>query len=143
MQSKYKETECVQGMRTVIDLARRELSLRTNNSPNEACSSEYFGAGTDETVFLTLTAKICNVGKHPGLHAKLHCSGNGSSYDLTCAALSHRMYHIRGGSFTPEHRPRWNFHVVTKLEVRSKGEGCGLRVRHSRLIDRKTNLASS
>lgn len=76
----------------MINLARRELSLWTNDSPDEARSSKHFCIGTDETAPLSWAADIWNVGKHPRLYAELHSSGDDSSYDLTCTAVSHRMH---------------------------------------------------
>ena len=92
VQIRYAEPQCIHGVRTVINLARRELSLWTNDSPDETRSSEHFCIGTDETAFLSWAAHIWNVGKHPRLHTELYSSGDDSSYDLTCTAVSHRTH---------------------------------------------------
>jgi hypothetical protein len=76
----------------VIDLACCELSLRTNDSPDEARGSEHFGIRAGKPVFLTCAAEIWNVGKHPRLHTELRRSGDDGSYDLTYAVVSYRTH---------------------------------------------------
>jgi hypothetical protein len=47
-----------------------------------------------------MRAKVLNVGEHPCLHAELYSASN-----------NHR------DNLTEEHRPRWDLHVVAKLQV--------------------------
>ena len=92
----------------VVDLPRRELSLRANDTPNDGRGTEHLRARTYELVLLRQTAHIGDMREHPRLYAEL----DGARDD-------------RGKDLRPEHRPRGNLHVVAKLEIGRELQGLG------------------
>ena len=89
----------------VVHLTRRELALGTNNTPDDRRSSEDLSGVADEPGGLFRRAHARDVGKHPGLNAKL----NGARNDC-------------GNDLTDEHETRWDLHVVAELHVGSEGQ---------------------
>lgn len=84
----------------LVNLSWRELTLRTNDSPDDTGSAKHLRAQAKEAVFLCRGTHLVNVSKHPSLYAEL--SG----------ACQHG-----GKNLCPEHRSWRDLHVVTKLEV--------------------------
>lgn len=90
----------------VINLSRRELSRRTDNTPDDTRGSKHLRARADESALLRLLTHPRDIAEHPRLHAKLGRPSDDGSNDLR-----------------REHRAGWELHVMTKLEVRCEGEG--------------------
>jgi len=88
---------------SVIDLSTGELKGRTDDSPDNRCSSEDLGGRADETVGLVGGTHIFDIGEHPSLNTKLSSTGEYGCNNLT-----------------PEHGTWGNLHVMTELEVRSE-----------------------
>ena len=93
----------------VVDLSRREDTLRANDTPDDRGGTEHGRARAGKVVLLVVRAHIINISEHPALHAELDRAGKGGRDDLT-----------------PEHGARGHLHVVAELEVGGEGE----RLRH-------------
>lgn len=93
---------------SVVDLSLGELASRTNDTPDDTGSTEYFCRWANESVLLSWITHVGNVGEHPRLDTELDGASNNSGDDLG-----------------PEHSPRRNLHVVAKLEIGGKGQGLG------------------
>jgi hypothetical protein len=70
------------GTHTIIDLAFRELSSRSNNTPNDTRRAEDLSCRTNEAILLIAGAYIRNIGEHPRLYAKLRGPCNDSGDNL-------------------------------------------------------------
>ena len=84
----------------LVNLTLGELTLRTDDSPDDRSGAKDLSRWADEPVRLVRVAHPLDVREHPCLYTELYGSSNDGSS------------HLR-----PEHRPRRDLHIMSKLEI--------------------------
>jgi hypothetical protein len=69
--------------KTVVHLTLRELTSRSDDTPDDGRRTKHSGRRANETIGLVSVAHAVNVGEHPSLNTKLDSSSNDCSDDLT------------------------------------------------------------